>query len=184
VEPPAAEPRAVTSPRTPSRGLIAACVLVGGLGLLLAVQAIAGARRSLQEDAREEILPEEERSPAELEVDRLLHETERLEAEKAQLVRENAEIEERLAALSARAPEMPLIETVVQSAEGDTFVGLAAGTDEKVEKGFQFSITRNKKFVARVVVQIVGARACACRILVVKEGDRIRVGDVAATRLQ
>src|SRR5262245_56361401 len=85
VEPP--PPLAVSKPPV-SKSTIAVCVLAGALGLGVAVHAIASGLRQIQEDERVEVLDVEDRSEAELEAERLLNETERLETEKAQLRRE------------------------------------------------------------------------------------------------
>jgi hypothetical protein len=181
------EPQAVstTSPPVPaaSKGVIAICVVAGALALSISVQAIVKMQKELRADEAEELLDIDDRGPAELEAERLLHETERLATEKAQLQRECVELEERLAALAARAPQMPLIQTVVASAEGDRVIGLAAGSDDKVERGYQFAIRRDDKIIARVVASVVGERGCACRILIVRPGIKIREGDLATTKL-
>ena len=164
-----------------SRGVIALCVLAGAVGLLMCVHAIATGMHELREDERQEVVDlDDDRMPEELEADRLTRETDELKAEKERLRRECSELEERLHAISAQAPPMPRIVTWVAVADKD-YVFLAVGSDEKVQRGFQFSITRDKAFVARVVVQTVDERACACRVLVVKDGDAIRVGDEATT---
>lgn len=159
---------------------IAACVFVGAIGFLMCIHAVVSGMKQLDEDQREEILDLDERTNAELDADRLSHETEQLAAEREQLKRECVELEERLLALSAQAPKMPPIDTFV-AVVNEKNVFLAAGSQDKVERGFQFSITRQKAFVARVVVQEVSERACACRVLIVKEGAKIEVGDSAAT---
>ncbi len=177
-------PLAAAKSPPPSRGVLVACAAVIAVGALLVAHAVLSARRSMQEDEKVEILDLDDRSPAELEAEKLLHETEQLEAEKQRLIRENTAVEERLAALTAKAPKMPLIVTEVQSAEGETFIGLGAGSDDQVAKGFQFAIWRGPKAIARVVAEEVGPRACACRILIVREGEKIRVGDLAETKLE
>jgi hypothetical protein len=58
------------------------------------------------------------------------------------------------------------------------------GSDDKVEKGFHFSIYRGAEFVGKVVVAKVLKDTCGCRVLFVRKGETIRVGDSAATRLQ
>src|SRR5438067_1404647 len=61
---------------------------------------------------------------------------------------------------------------------------LSVGARDKVEKGFQFSIYRGTTFVGRVVVEKVLDDASGCRVIFVKEGEKIKAGDSAATRLQ
>lgn len=183
MEPQASTPPSVTPQRPPTpRSTVVICVLAGAMGMFMCIHAIASGMRQLRDDEREEILDIDERSPAELEAEHLLRETERLQAEKALLQREVRDEQERLAGLTARAPAMPPIATWVATVD-ERVVGLACGSDEKIEKGFQFSITRDKKFIARVVVAAVGEKACACRILMVKDGEKIQVGDDAATKL-
>ncbi len=178
----------MTQPQqNPSKLTIAVCVLAALLGLTLCVQAIAGASRELKEDERmlAEAAALEDRSIEELEAERLLHETEQLEAEKARLIRESIALEERIIALNSLAPKMPLIETLVASTEGESkeFIGIAGGADAGIQKGFQFVIRRDKKFIARVVAYLVGDTATGCRIVLVKPGEQIKVGDWASTKL-
>jgi hypothetical protein len=160
---------------------IALCVGVAVLGVGVAALVIRAGLEQLHADEREEVIDLDDRSPAELEAERLAHETEQLAAERVRLQRECAELEERLGALSARAPEMPPIETSVALVDGDE-VFLTAGAEDGIERGFQLSIMREKVFVARVVVQVVTPRACACRVLIVKDGEAVRTGDQAFTK--
>lgn len=162
---------------------IALCVLVVALGVVGCVHAITSAMNQLRADEREEILDLDDRGPEEMEAERLTHETELLQAEKTRLQKECNELQERLAALAARAPEMPRIETSVVMVEGNE-VFLMAGSDDGIERGFQLSIMRNKDFIAHVVVQVVTPRTSACRILILRENETIKPGDQAFTKLQ
>jgi len=84
-------------------------------------------------------------------------------------------------------PPVPAIDAKVAAFRDDPPPGLVlltVGSDDKVEKGFQFSIYRGAVFVGKVVVEKVLKDSCGCRVLFVKEGERIQVGDAAATRLQ
>jgi hypothetical protein len=162
---------------------IALCAVVIAVGLVLCVHAITSALNQLHADEREEILDLDDRSPEELEADRLTHETEALAAEKARLQRECDELSERVAALSSRAPEMPLIETSVVMVEGND-VYLMAGSEDGIQRGFQLSILRNKGFIAHVVVQEVAPRHCMCRVVLQREDTAIKPGDQAFTKLQ
>jgi hypothetical protein len=166
--------------KSPNRGVIALCVLACAVGLLLVVHAVTSGMHEMQEDEKMELVDLDDKIPEELEAERLSRETDELRAEKERLQAECSELEQRLVAISAQAPPMPKIQTWVAASQKD-FAFLAVGSTDKVERGFQFTITRKKEFVARVVVQAVDERACACRVLVTKEGDRICVGDDAET---
>ena len=60
---------------------------------------------------------------------------------------------------------------------------LSVGSNDKVEKGFQFSIHRGNDFVAKVVVEKVMPDMAGCRVLFFKDGQAIAEGDKASTRL-
>jgi hypothetical protein len=84
-------------------------------------------------------------------------------------------------------PPMPAIDARVTAVKNDVnpnLVLLSVGSDDKVEKGFHFSIYRGSEFVGKVVVEKVLAGSCGCRVLFTKEGQTIQQGDSAGTRLQ
>jgi hypothetical protein len=84
-------------------------------------------------------------------------------------------------------PPVPPIDGKVAAVKDDMnppLVLLSVGSDDKVEKGFHFSIYRNSEFVGKVVVEKVLKDSCGCRVLFTKEGGKIQAGDSAATRLQ
>lgn len=84
-------------------------------------------------------------------------------------------------------PPMPSIDARVSAVKNDVnpaLVLLSVGQDDKVEKGFHFSIYRGNEFVGKVVVEKVLANSCGCRVLFTKEGQTIQAGDSAGTRLQ
>jgi hypothetical protein len=84
-------------------------------------------------------------------------------------------------------PPVPPIDGKVAAIKDDMnppLVLLSVGSDDKVEKGFQFSIYRNSEFIGKVVVEKVLKDSCGCRVLFTKEGQKIQSGDSAATRLQ
>lgn len=84
-------------------------------------------------------------------------------------------------------PPVPAIDAVVSAVKDDVspaLVLLSAGSDDKVEKGFHFSVYRGSSFVGKVIVEKVLRDACGCRVLFTKEGESVRPGDSAATRLQ
>jgi hypothetical protein len=60
---------------------------------------------------------------------------------------------------------------------------LTVGKDEKVEKGFQFTVYRGAEFVGKVVVEKVNADSAGCRVLFTAPGKVIKAGDDVATRL-
>ncbi|MEZ0229500.1 MAG: hypothetical protein ACAI25_12795 [Planctomycetota bacterium] len=93
----------------------------------------------------------------------------------------------RAVVLGANSPPVPAIDARVTAVKRDVQPGLvllAAGSDDKVEKGFHFSVYRGSVFVGKVVVEKVLRDSCGCRVLFTKEGESIQVGDAAATRLQ
>ena len=84
-------------------------------------------------------------------------------------------------------PPMPAIDARVAAVKNDVnpnLVLLSVGSDEKVEKGFHFSIYRGTEFVGKVVVEKVLAASSGCRVLFTRDGQTIRQGDSAATRLR
>ena len=84
-------------------------------------------------------------------------------------------------------PPVPAIDARVTSVKDDVspaLVLLSVGSDDKVEKGFHFSVYRGSEFVGKVIVEKVLKDSSGCRVLFTKEGSRIQAGDSAATRLQ
>jgi hypothetical protein len=84
-------------------------------------------------------------------------------------------------------PPVPAIDARVAAVKDDVtpaLVLLSVGSDDKVEKGFHFSIYRGSEFVGKVVVEKVLKDSCGCRVMFTKEGAKIQSGDNAATRLQ
>ncbi len=84
-------------------------------------------------------------------------------------------------------PPVPAIDARVAAVKSNVtpeLVLLSVGSDDKVEKGFHFSIYRGTEFVGKVVVEKVLRDSCGCRVLFTSEGARILAGDSAATRLQ
>jgi hypothetical protein len=93
-----------------------------------------------------------------------------LEIVRKELDGKNALIDARVAAVKSNVtPELVL---------------LSVGSDDKVEKGFRFSIYRGTAFIGKVVVEKVLRDSCGCRVLFTIEGAHILAGDSAATRLQ
>lgn len=84
-------------------------------------------------------------------------------------------------------PPVPEIHGVVRATKDSVeppLVLLNVGSDDEVEEGFRFSIYRGTSFVGKVVVERVLKDSSGCRVLFVVEGERVRPGDKAATRLQ
>jgi hypothetical protein len=84
-------------------------------------------------------------------------------------------------------PPVPAIDAKVAAVKTDVnpaLVLLSVGSDDKVEKGFHFSIYAGAEFKGKVVVEKVLKDSCGCRVLFTKEGQSIQAGDSAATRLQ
>ncbi len=84
-------------------------------------------------------------------------------------------------------PPVPAIDARVLRVKEDVSPGLvllSVGSNDKVEKGFHFSIYRGSEFVGKVIVEKVLADSCGCRVLFTKEGLSVAPGDEAATRLQ
>lgn len=84
-------------------------------------------------------------------------------------------------------PPVPSIDGTVVAVKDDlkpALVLLSVGSDDRVEQGFQFSIYRKDKFVGKVVVERVLRDSAGCRVVFTAEGEEIKQGDSAATRLQ
>jgi hypothetical protein len=84
-------------------------------------------------------------------------------------------------------PPVPAIDARVAAVKNDVspaLVLLSVGSDDKVEKGFHFSVYRGSEFVGKVIVEKVLRDSCGCRVLFTKDGSSIQAGDSAATRLQ
>lgn len=89
--------------------------------------------------------------------------------------------------IGSLGPPVPAIEARVLAVElkvRPTLLILSAGANQKVEKGFHFSVYRGTEFVAKVVVEKVLADACGARVLFTKAGLSVIPGDEAKTRLQ
>jgi hypothetical protein len=84
-------------------------------------------------------------------------------------------------------PPVPSIDAKVAGVKDDVspaLVLLSVGSDDKVERGFHFSIYRGSEFIGKVIVEKVLKDSCGCRVLFTKEGAKVQAGDSAATRLQ
>jgi len=105
---------------------------------------------------------------------------------KQALVRQRArKAAARRISLKARRP--PAIEAKVVAVKADitpALVVLSVGSKDKVQKGFEFTIYRDKLFVAKVVVEHVLKDNSGCRVLFTAEGEAVFQGDRAATLLQ
>lgn len=71
---------------------------------------------------------------------------------------------------------------VVDVAAAD--VVLSAGSDDRVERGITLTVHRGGRLLAKIVVEQVRRDDCAGRLLYLCDGETIRRGDEAATRLQ
>jgi hypothetical protein len=83
-------------------------------------------------------------------------------------------------------PPVPAIAARVAAVKNEVtaaLVLLSVGSDDKVEKGFHFSVYRGSEFIGKVVVEKVLRDSCGCRVLFTKDGASIAPGDDAATRL-
>lgn len=83
-------------------------------------------------------------------------------------------------------PPVPAIDGTVVAVKTDVdppLVLLSVGANEKVERGYQFSIYRQNQFVGKVVVEKVLNNGAGCRLLFTAEGATVQAGDRAATRL-
>lgn len=84
-------------------------------------------------------------------------------------------------------PPVPAIDGNVVAVKTDVsppLVLLSVGQDDKVERGFHFSIYRGSQFIGKVVVERVLRDSAGCRVLFTADGQQIQAGDNAATRLQ
>lgn len=71
----------------------------------------------------------------------------------------------------------------VKSDVSPALVLVTVGKDDKVEKGFQFTVYRGAEFIGKVVVEKVNADSAGCRVLFTAPGKVIKPGDDVATRL-
>lgn len=81
---------------------------------------------------------------------------------------------------------MKPIEAAVAGVDASTdppVVLLTAGRDQGVERGYEFTLFRGETFVAKVVVTRVMADSCGARVLFTADGQTIRSGDRAGTRV-
>jgi len=86
-----------------------------------------------------------------------------------------------------QGPPVPAIDGNVVAVKADVappLVLLSVGTDERVERGFHFSIYRGSQFIGKVIVERVLRDGAGCRVLFTADGQTIQPGDSAATRLQ
>jgi hypothetical protein len=81
---------------------------------------------------------------------------------------------------------IPWIDARVAAVKNDVspaLVLLSVGSEDRVEKGFHFSVYRGTTFIGKVVVAKVLKDSCGCYVLFTKGGESITAGDSAATRL-
>lgn len=81
--------------------------------------------------------------------------------------------------LAGGVPAPPINSQVVAVKPDVKLVLLSVGRENGVEEGFEFTVYRGSKFVAKVVVERVLPTLCGCRILYQK--SEVREGDQAAT---
>jgi predicted nucleic acid-binding Zn-ribbon protein len=78
----------------------------------------------------------------------------------------------------------PSIEAVVLAYDEPTrLVVLSVGRKNEVVEGYQFTVWRGSRFVARIQVTEVRPDWSACRVMFEATGEKIQKGDLAATRL-
>ena len=77
----------------------------------------------------------------------------------------------------------PIEARVVAVDAGEKLVVLSVGRDQKVEKGFRFTVYRGSSFVGKVEVFEVYPDLSGARILFTKEGSMVEQGDSASTAL-
>ncbi|MBI4577313.1 MAG: hypothetical protein HY722_13725 [Planctomycetes bacterium] len=80
----------------------------------------------------------------------------------------------------------PFIEAVVMAVKDDIEPGLVllnVGENQRVQKGYEFTVYRNDEFVAKVIVERVLRDMSGARVLFQKPEANIQVGDKAATRV-
>jgi predicted nucleic acid-binding Zn-ribbon protein len=78
----------------------------------------------------------------------------------------------------------PSIEAVVVAYDEPTrLVVLSVGRRNEVVEGYEFTVWRGSRFVARIKVEEVRPDWSACRVMFEATGEKIQKGDLAATRL-
>lgn len=84
------------------------------------------------------------------------------------------------------SPPTPPVDGIVMAVKTDidpNLVLLSVGADDNVQVGFVFTVYRGGTFVGQVIVDRVLPDVSACRVMFTAEGQSIREGDSAATRL-
>jgi hypothetical protein len=71
----------------------------------------------------------------------------------------------------------------VKSDVQPALVLITVGKDDKVEKGYPFTVYRGAEFIAKVIVEKVNADSAGCRVLFNAPGKTIKAGDDVATRV-
>lgn len=76
----------------------------------------------------------------------------------------------------------PLDSKVVQVSPELGLVLLSSGSDDGVKKGYEFTIYRADKFIAKVIVETVFNDLAGCRVTL--EKSKVEEGDLATTRIR
>ncbi|RME76825.1 MAG: hypothetical protein D6776_00590 [Planctomycetota bacterium] len=97
-----------------------------------------------------------------------------------------------IASLRAHSPvpnlarEVPALEArvigVERAADGGLSLLLNAGRQQGVEPGWEFTIRRGERTIAKAQVESVGRGVSSARVVFRREGERVREGDRASTR--
>lgn len=88
--------------------------------------------------------------------------------------------------LMAQDGQVPVIAATVRAVEGRSapvLIELRLVGKGGVEVGTHFTIYRGDRFIARVIVESVSGDVAVCRLLFHAEGQSVRPGDPAVTRL-
>jgi len=87
-----------------------------------------------------------------------------------------------VAAAAAAPPIVAVVQAVGKPEE--KVVVLSMGRNDRVRQGFEFTVTRDERFVGRVKVIKVYDELCGARVLFTGEGEAIRQGDKATLVLR
>ena len=191
--------------KTPSHPVTTTLLIVSSVALILAiVLSMQELGYYVNKSTRSELNTSRgEKETAEAQVARLISQKAALEKDLAEVRKDYSDTKQRLLDMQLVMEELerqgipvgtlvvnhkpvPPINGKVAGVKTDVspaLVLLTVGKDDKVEKGFQFTVYRGAEFVGKVVVEKVNADSAGCRVLFSAPGKVIKAGDDVATRL-
>lgn len=153
-------------------------------------QQLAQANASREEAIDQLTQANEQRNSIRLDLDKAQGELHAMRVSVSELDSEHEELQLRYDYLKSRCPNVdpgivpPPIDAKVVDVDSDAkLVVLSVGRDQKVAKGYRFTVFRGDSFVAKVEVIEVYPDLSGARILYTKDGASIEQGDSASTSL-